>query len=790
MSELSTPLEQTPDPDSKQNGVSVQPAQKKRKGGAQPGVKVSAEILAKRREGRLKAMATIQSQIEKSGIKRMDTENNLPISNFQQIPLINQKNYYTDYLKKDDQITLLRNIKEVNFNLNQAKKTNRVKQSSVTNTATPDVNTMADDDEVDDDDDDEEDDENNTSEKVRAGSDVIVIHPGSTSIRIGLSTDVYPKVWKNVIAYRKTSENNDLFEENDKVSPSRIIDNEQSIIINDEEFHKHKKTILANFKERMRYYKRRILPNSNETCFNFNKRQVPEQIAEHNDIHKFEFLNSEELYNDENVHYIVGADALRLDNYDKWYLRSPLKSGTFNDTDPLYKSTQEVLGDLEIIITNALSKEFNITKKNSNNYKIVLIVPNLYEKTYVENMTTLFLHNLNFSKIAVLQEGISATFGSGISLGCIVDIGSHTTTISCIDEGMILNNSQITLNYGGDDITKVFIKLLLEAQFPYTSINLNDVNDFRLANELKEKFITFQDADIAIQIYNFMVRKPNKLTEKYEFKVFDEVMISAMGLFYPDIFKPTALEDGINGGNMHKHLFPEHIDYFSGKYDDPISLGQVNLVKNEPLGYMSDKDVLSYFAESDIANKSTNGNSNPRNASNHISRDAKNFTPLDIAIIESITQCSYADSSKLKKLYENILIVGGSSKISGFDNLLYDRLNIWRSKLLSCTNLGEIFRIIEQERQSFEESQKDKEEKEPFKITKNLLTKVNDVVEESNILPVGILSSSRDIDPEILCWKGGSVYGRLKVVNEMWVDEKEWDLMGTRCFQYKSMFNF
>ena len=36
----------------------------------------------------------------------------------------------------------------------------------------------------------------------------------------------------------------------------------------------------------MRYYKRRILPNSRETVINFNKRQVSEKIEDHNDPNK------------------------------------------------------------------------------------------------------------------------------------------------------------------------------------------------------------------------------------------------------------------------------------------------------------------------------------------------------------------------------------------------------------------------------------------------------------------------------------------------------------------------
>lgn len=753
MSELSTPLETTPEPDAHLN--------KKRKGGTQTGSKVSAEILARRKEGRIKAMATMQSQIEKSGIKRMETTNKLASSIIIPVPLINQKNYYTDYLKKDDQMMMLRDIKDFNLKLKESKQQKMLEKLKLNNSSmTPEVTAVT---LKDDDNDEDEDDEDEDIEFTKVGSDTIVIHPGSNHIRIGLATDVYPKSVPNVILYPLLK---GLTKPPTEIFPERDLDSDEITIENDD-FMLAKKTVTANFKERMRYYKRRILPSSNEQCYNFNKRIQLEKIPEHNDIHKFEFINSEQLLKDHK--YLVGEDALRLDNYDDWLLRSPLKNGGFNEQD--YSTAQEVLGDLELIISSVLEKEFQINSKISNNYKVVLIIPNLYDKSYIDHFMNLLLKNLNFGKVAIMQEGIAGTFGSGISSGCVVDIGAQATRISCIDEGMILENSQIDLDYGGDDITRLFITLLLQNQFPYREINLNDVNDLRLATELKEKYVTFQDADVAIQVYNFMVRKANQLTEKYEFKVFDEVMISAMGLFYPQLF--TALRP--NTVEVPHKMIPFHVDYFSGESDNCGSYAQENTLNGTPLTTRLDRDVLQYL--SDLA-----GAPQPFKTS-----DKPNFTPLDVLIIESISQCSSLDLGKMKKLYENILLVGGGSKISGFDNILYDRINIMRSRLLSCSNLEDIFKLIELERSLFF---KDHEKEELYRISDDLMIKIEDLIASSSILPVEILSSSREIEPEILCWKGGSVYGRIKVVNEMMVDYKEYDLLGLRCFQHKSMFNF
>lgn len=52
---------------------------------------------------------------------------------------------------------------------------------------------------------------------------------------------------------------------------------------------------------------------------------------------------------------------------------------------------------------------------------------------------------------------------------------------------------RVYLNYGGDDITTFFTALLLRNRFPYADIDLARAYDWRLAEELKEKFCTMNE---------------------------------------------------------------------------------------------------------------------------------------------------------------------------------------------------------------------------------------------------------------------------------------------------------
>jgi len=52
----------------------------------------------------------------------------------------------------------------------------------------------------------------------------------------------------------------------------------------------------------------------------------------------------------------------------------------------------------------------------------------------------------------------------------------------------------LNLKYGGDDITKLFMALLIHNSFPYSEIDLTRIYDWQLAQELKERFCTVIEA--------------------------------------------------------------------------------------------------------------------------------------------------------------------------------------------------------------------------------------------------------------------------------------------------------
>lgn len=788
--------------------------------------KTNPLILQRRREGRARAQEKLQNKLEEMGVHRADSENHFAFSTFPVIQLINQKNYYTDYLKKDDQFRMIRQMKERVLEARLAKKrkqaaekaksqdilTNLKQSPSVASNMSSAANSSADEDDDDDDDD------------VEAKDKVIILQPGSENIRIGLVTDLAPTIVKNVVAYKADT----TMDYSGVVDPATETDEDDGLlVIKDPEYAGIKKKITTNFKERMRYYKRRIEPKSHETCVSFNERAEPTVVPDENDIHQVTYLHVDDVKGN----HVIGEDVFRLAEPNKWKIRSPFIGRGFNDKDLSYTTREELLGDVELILTETLSKSFQLSKKDLSSYSCIIVLPNMYEKSYVETMVAFLLNDMNFQNVAMIEEGLAATFGSGVSTGCVVDVGSSSTKVCCVEEGMIIPNSQVVLNYGSADITRLFIKNLLAQQFPYKQINLNDLDDWKLANELKHNHITFNDANVAVQAFSFVARKAGHPVLKYEFKCFDEVMISPMGLFYPQAFLDGLedVEDRTHGGvimgklapsrEIREHgLFASSSGVFEGlENNDPQSLLQCMEIKGE---YVSQKDVTE-IAELIFQLVDEDSNSNNSGAGSHTVGDyggrmgpnykkfsadmdntsstqvsqRDNMMPLDEAIIESITMAGYNDAQRLETLYQNIALIGGGSNIENFETMVVDRLNIMRTPMLGSNKLEQVVSLLKGWREEWaSEWKKKNKDSEPnlkeFELTKAQMQRVTNMVNNSQPVSIEILPPSEEDDPGAMCWKGGSVFAKLKIVEELWINIEDWDRLGSRALNYVSLFSY
>lgn len=364
-------------------------------------------------------------------------------------------------------------------------------------------------------------------------SKIIVIHPGSQNLRIGLASDALPKTISTVLATKHTQTESEIYE----ALPRRQFEARTTDQQYGEEWSKKYQKMCNDLKIDMRANKRKVLPNSKDLVVNFNRRTEPEKISQHNDPLQVEWTDIKRENSGSASSVFIGQQAQRIpdDSNPKYKLWWPIQHGWLNEDD--YETKTQLFNDLETLLDRTIRWELGIKRSaDLKQYSCVFVIPDLYDKKYVELILDLCVETFEFSRIAFIQESMAATFGAGYTQACVVDVGAQKTSIACVEDGLCIEDSRINLKYGGYDVTETFIKMMLYDNFPYQEINLRRRYDFLLAEELKIKYCTLSQANISVQNFDFYVRAPNQDTFKYQFKFYDEVILSPMGFFDPSIF--------------------------------------------------------------------------------------------------------------------------------------------------------------------------------------------------------------------------------------------------------------
>ncbi|ORX56811.1 actin-like ATPase domain-containing protein [Hesseltinella vesiculosa] len=515
--------------------------------------------------------------------------------------------------------------------------------------------------------------------------DTIIIHPGSRNLRIGLASEAYPVTVPHVLArqlHQPTANTNTSNVEPMADPATMQSDPTKALAL---------KEMQNELVWRMKNAKRRTVANADSQVLSFNSNAPLETIPDHNDPYRVDWVNLANPQQQKRQVY-VGDMAFRLpldgssqSSYQFFY---PWKHGALNRQD--YTSIQAVLGDLETIWMETIRTNLGV-EQTLEKYNAVLVIPDVFDRSYVTDLINMMLEQMKFRAVIVQQASTCATYGAGASSACVVDIGAHTTSVVCIDEGVPFTQSKQLVHVGGDDITKTFTSFLIKNQFPYQQLDVTRFYDWSLVQDLKEKWCTMNEAEISVQVYDFFVRAPHKHTLKYQCKVYDEVFLAPLCLVYPTVLDPVY-------DNGHKPA-STHLDPF---LDDTVNNDDTDMT-NYP-------DAKPHYA-----------------------------TPIDLAIAQSILSASSQSEERLKRLFTNIILVGGGGKISNFDRVLEDRL-------LSTF-----------------------------------------IARQHKIENVEVLPAPKELDPQILVWKGAAVLCKLDIAKEMWIGLTEWLQVGDRLLQDRSM---
>ncbi|GAA6220078.1 actin-related protein 8 [Lates japonicus] len=590
---------------------------------------------------------------------------------------------------------------------------------------------------------------------------VVVIHPGSRSLRIGRATDTLPVTVPHVIARRHKQSGQPRYEDawllREGLNKPESKEQRQNGL---------KMVDQAIWSKKMSNGVRRT-PVSAEQARAYNCQIRPAVLDSSSRV---KWTNTSH-----HPSHLVGEEALYVNPSDCYNIHWPIVRGQLNVHPGPGGSLTAVLADLETIWSHVIQKHLEIPLKDLKYYRCILLVPDIYNRQHIKEVVSMLLLNMGFSAIIVHQESVCATFGSGLSSACVVDVGDQKTSLCCVEDGVSHRNSRLCLAYGGSDVTRTFFWLLQRAGFPYRDCQLSSRLDCQLLQHLKETFCHLDQDISGLQDHEFQTRFPEAQALLFQVRLGDEKLQAPMGLFYPTTFgivgqKMTSLQYRSQGDSEDPH--DEHyllatqskqdqssksaadrkaISRPGGALDGEMSgQGGIGELSDLPRGCGSSSGGGGMQGEMELG--PTQGDclmgagemDEPLSA--HLSRKTAIMSQfeskalgLDKAILHSIDCCA-SDETK-RKMYSSILVVGGGLMFHGAQEFL-------------------LHRIINKMPPSFR------------RLVDN----------------VEVITRPKDMDPRLISWKGGAVLACLDTTQEMWIHHREWQRFGVRMLRERAAF--
>ncbi|KAJ6518873.1 hypothetical protein C8R45DRAFT_949593 [Mycena sanguinolenta] len=588
---------------------------------------------------------------------------------------------------------------------------------------------------------------------ARRGSQVIVIHPGSRFLRIGKASDVFPVTVPNVVA-RKINPASEapartfiqgIYRPRGDAVPqqedSSTPQDEYAVkVTSDDPFDEKIAEVTISLRDRMRFYKLRVTPNAANVASTFNEQFQPEIIAEHNDPYQLEWIK-------DGADVLVGERALRLANPQEsgYAVRWPIRGSNFNTRD-YGPSVQSILADVETVIRHTLQQKLGVQPRDYKDYSVVLVVPDLYDRSYVREFVNLLLVTMGFKQLCAQQESLAATYGAGLSNACVVDIGAVKTSVACVDEGLIIPDTRMTLSMGGDDITEFLYVLLERIHFPYRDINLARSYDWSVMEDLKARLCTLAEGDVALNLYDFVVRQPFKPAEKYGLRAYDEIILAPMVLFEPRMVNFKQKQENVNPIS-HPDISDEILEHHGDQITSAMIISTQHLmpaipmIKPPPAQKVDGEGSAQIeIVQVDEEGKGVKTPGAPRHAGGFgidVCFEASKL-PLDVAIFNSARAAG--GDEKIRKYLQAVLVIGGSANIPGMAHGLESRLQAIATPLVA------------------------------------------------DMEKVQIIPPPKEVEPMVLAWKGAAVLGKMDGVSELWVTPADWDVLGLRGLKERCFF--
>jgi len=105
---------------------------------------------------------------------------------------------------------------------------------------------------------------------------------------------------------------------------------------------------------------------------------------------------------------VVGDDILSLDPEEEcnFNIHFPYRRGELNIHSGPGGSITAVMADLKTIWEYVLTEKLDIPLKDLKHYRAVLVIPDIYHRPYLKELTTLLLNEIGFGRCILLQVSL------------------------------------------------------------------------------------------------------------------------------------------------------------------------------------------------------------------------------------------------------------------------------------------------------------------------------------------------------------------------------------------------
>ncbi|KAL3727053.1 hypothetical protein ACJRO7_031888 [Eucalyptus globulus] len=412
------------------------------------------------------------------------------------------------------------------------------------------------------------------------GSNLVVINPGSANIRVGLAQQDAPFIVPHCIArYTSQVPKRNVQDQmlNSQVTTAQHMEREKAydiiasllkIPFLDEEVPNS-----GSFQRKMGrvdgYNPQNVRKDSVFAWTDVNEKQSSTLVTDSSkdkDVPSTSLDQHEGMDMDLGEHkyrrFICGEEALKISPTEPYCLCRPIRRGHLNISQDY--PMQQVYEDLHTIWDWILVEKLHIPQSERNMYSAILVVPETFDNREIKEVLSIVLRDLQFSSAVVHQEGLAAAFGNGLSTACIVNMGAQVTSVICIEDGVALPNTEKTLPFGGEDISRCLLWTQRHHQtWPQVRTDmLTKPIDMLMLNELKESYCYIQEGEVdAVAVVHSYEDGMPAASHRTRLTALN---VPPMGLFYPMLLVPDVCPPPPRSWfNDYEDMLEEtwHVDY-------------------------------------------------------------------------------------------------------------------------------------------------------------------------------------------------------------------------------------